>query len=258
MKFNTLIVILLIVIILAACMGNHPRLNASTCEEPGTIGSEHVPNPTQGFDISFQYYLPPCYEKQINARFPVIYLIAVPDEQRLDEEANTPMSLADRLIRDRRMAPVILIVPKPTVAYGYHAALGMDLIPYVDHKFNTIEDRRDRGVGGISHGAAIAARMAFQFPEMFGSLGVFSGGIDESEKPTFDTWIASTSPEARPRVLISVGDQDGIISLTQNLLDRLESQNVPYEINIETGGHNWAFWSAHMESYLLWFAEAWD
>jgi len=256
MKFNISIIILLIISLLAVCAESHPQLNPSTCEEPGMIGSDRVANPTQGFDISFQYYLPPCYAQQTDARFPVIYLIAMPDERRLDEEANTPMSLANRLIRDRKLAPVILIVPDPTVAYGYHAALGADLIPYVDEKFNTLTDRRFRGVGGISHGAAIAARMAFQFPDTFGSLGVFSGGIVISEKPTFDTWIDSS--KNHPRVLISVGDQDGIISLTQNLTDVLASQNVPYELNMEAGGHNGTFWSAHMESYLLWFAEEWE
>ena len=110
-------------------------------------------------------------------------------------------------------------------------------------------------MGGISHGAAIAARMAFQFPDTFGSLGVFSGGIGDSEKPTLDTWIAST--KNRPRVLIDIGDQDRIMPLTQNLLDVLDSQKVSYKLNIGTGGHNWAFWSARMEAYLLWFAEAW-
>jgi S-formylglutathione hydrolase FrmB len=100
--------------------------------------------------------------------------------------------------------------------------------------------------------------MAFQFPEVFGSLGVFSGGIDASEKSTFDRWITSISPEDYPRILINIGDQDGIMPYTQNLLAVLDSQNVPYKINIEPGGHNWAFWSARMESYLLWFAEAWE
>jgi enterochelin esterase-like enzyme len=186
----------------------------------------------------------------------VIYLITMPAEQRLDQTAMTPMSLADRLIRNRRMAPVILIIPDDTIGYGYHLALAIDLIPYVDAKFNTLTDKKYRGVGGVSHGAAIAARMAFQFSETFGSLGVLSGGIDAGERSTFDLWI--TSSKDHPRVLINVGDQDGIMSLTQNLLDVLESKNIPYELRIDPGGHNWDFWSAHMESYLLWFAQAWQ
>ncbi|HSK87568.1 MAG TPA: hypothetical protein VK880_04385, partial [Anaerolineales bacterium] len=58
-------------------------------------------------------------------------------------------------------------------------------------------------------------------------------------------------------ILINIGDQDGIMAYTRNLLDVLDAQDLPYELNIESGGHSWMFWSAHMESYLLWFAEAW-
>ncbi len=254
-RLNTPITLLLIVFALAACRGEHLQIKTSTCEEPGTIQSDRVPHPTQGFDISFQAYLPPCYADLTNTHFPVIYLLTMPFESRLDADGNAPMSLTDRLIQAGKMPPTIIIIPKDTVAQGYHAALAIDLIPYVDEKYNTLRDRHYRGVGGISHGAAIAARMAFQFPEVFGSLGMFSGGIDKSEKPTFNAWIAST--ENLPRVLIEVGDQDAIMSLTQNLLEVLDSQAVPYELNTYPGDHNWAFWSAHMEAYLLWFAEAW-
>jgi enterochelin esterase-like enzyme len=230
----------------------------STCNETGTIGGDRVTTPTQGFEISFQYYLPPCYDETAKTRYPVIYLIAMPYESLLDPTANTPMSLADRLIRGNKMAPAILVVPEGTVAYGYHAALATDLIPHVDNKFNTLDERSYRAVGGISHGAAISARMAFQYSNLFGSLGVFSGGIDGSEKEAFAGWIDSTRADNRPRVLIDVGDTDGILPLTQNLLDVLNARDVPYTMTGGEGGHNWTYWSARMELYLLWFAEAWE
>jgi len=187
--------------------------------------------------------------------FPVIYLLTVPSEAQLSDSDNTPLSLAERLIRAGKMPPALMVVPKDTIAQGYHAALAVDLIPYVDEGYRTLRDRQYRGVGGISHGAAIAARMAFQFPDTFGSLGVLSGGITNGERSAFDTWM--TASENHPRVLIYVGDQDGIMPYTQNLFEALEAHNAPYELNIEPGGHDWTFWSAHMESYLLWFAQAW-
>jgi enterochelin esterase-like enzyme len=250
--------LLLLVILLAACRRDRLELRQSTCEKPGTIQSDRVPDPTQGFDISFQAYLPPCYEELENIHFPVIYLITMPLELQLDTKDNAPMSLAERLIHTGKMPPVLIVVPEDTAAQGYHAALAIDLIPYVDENYNTLRNRHYRGVGGVSHGAGIAARIAFQFPELFGSLGVFSGGIAEIEKPAFNEWIVSTSPENLPRVLVSIGEQDGIMPYTQNLLHVLDQQNVPYELKIEPGGHSWDFWSTHMEAYLLWFAEAWE
>jgi enterochelin esterase-like enzyme len=230
----------------------------SICPGVGTIGGDKVIVPNRGFNIHFQYYLPPCHAIGKKSRFPVIYLITVPFESRLDDQANTPMSLTDRLIHAGKMPPVIIIVPDDRIDFGYQASLAQGLVPYVESKFNIIPDRKYLCVGGISHGGAIAARTAFQFPDEFGSLGILSGGIADGEKITFDSWISGTSPKDRPRVRIDVGDQDsGIMPLTQNLVDVLDRHNIPFTLNISPGDHNWNFWSLRMESLLLWFAESW-
>ena len=258
MKLSIRLIALSFLFIPVACTSNRSQFNTATCQEAGTIGSDNVPHPIQGFDISFQYYLPPCYDNGTNTHFPVIYLITMPFESRLDSHENTPMSLTERLIHADKMSPTIVIIPKDTVAEGYHRALAIDLVSYVDEKFHTIRDRRYRGVGGISHGGGIAARMAFEFPETFGSLGILSGGIASQEKETFRDWIASTRADHYPRLRIDVGDRDGIMPLTQNLTSVLENSQVPYALRIGEGDHNWRFWSPLMESYLLWFAEAWE
>lgn len=249
-------ILILFVIMVVSCSRHTLDVKTSVCEKPGTIQHDPIANPTQGFPISFDVYLPPCYEDLKDKHFPVIYLITMPPESRLSATDNTPMSLADRLIHTGKMPPALIVVSKDIATQGYHAALAIDLIPYMDERYNTLPERRYRGVGGISHGAAIAARMAFQFPETFGSLGMLSDGIDKNEKEMFKTWIVSAKDY--PRVLIDIGDQDGIMPFTQNLLEVLDSEHVPYELNIDPGGHDWAFWSAHMEAYLLWFAEAWE
>ena len=181
----------------------------------------------------------------------------MPFESQLNPNDNTPMSLTERLIHAEKMPPAIIIIPEDTVAQGYHAALAMELVSYVDEKYNTIPDRQYRGVGGISHGGGIAARMALQFSDVFGSLGVLSGGIATGEKQTVEDWVASIPTRNLPRVRIDVGEQDGIMPITQNLVKALDHNSIPYTLNVEPGDHNWAFWSARMESYLLWFAEAW-
>src|SRR5687767_7158510 len=94
-----LILLLLFVIILSACATSPapiataqpaPTIYIPTCTEQGTLGSDEVPNPTQGFPISFEYYLPPCYESQTREFFPVLYLIMSPHELELSATDNTP------------------------------------------------------------------------------------------------------------------------------------------------------------------------
>ncbi len=228
------------------------------CAEKGTIGSDRVPNPTQGFSINFEYYLPPCYESRTQDSFPVLYLMTLSYEGRLSETENTPMSLAERLIHSGKLPPVIIVIPGQLIGYGSDAALAKDLVPYVDGRFRTITDRQHRGTGGISNGAAIAVRMAFQFPETFGSVGLLSGGLADGEGERFEGWLLRMPPEQRwPRVRIDIGNQDAIMRLTQNLLTALDKHQVPYTLNIGQGDHSWTFWSARMESYLLWLSKGW-
>lgn len=261
MKAKNILIFVLCIFIFSSCTIPLPLRslpNKSVCTAPGTIARGKVPNPTHGFNVAFQYYLPPCYESLKTSRFPVIYLVTVPFEYRLDVTANSPMSLADRLIRAGKMPPAILIVPDDTVGFGYHISLAQDLVPYVDGKFRTIPERSSRGVGGISHGGAIAARMAFQFSDEFGSLGILSGGIATGEIGTFENWITASSFGNQHRIRIDVGDQDtGILPLTLNLVGILDRNKLPYTFTVGQGNHDWNFWSPLMESYLLWFAEAW-
>jgi len=255
---NKIRIFLLVLLVLTSCT-NKPKLNAVSCDEPGTIGSNRTTNPTQGFEIAFQYYLPPCYDIPPSAQFPVIYLITVPFESVLNPNENFPMSLADRLIHADKMPPTILIVPSDIIEQGYHAALAIDLVPYVDAQYRTIQNPRYRGIGGISHGGGIAARAALQFPDVFGSAGILSGGIASNEIVIADEWLASVPTRNLPRFRIDVGEQDsGILPYVHNLTEVLDHNEVPYTINIEPGGHNWGFWSPRMESYLLWFAEGWE
>src|SRR5690349_3755040 len=83
----------------ASLTGTMTASPTPTCPEAGTIGNDHVLNPTHGFDsIYFEYYLPPCYDRLKNQRFPVLYLMTLRSESALSPTDNTPFSLTERLI----------------------------------------------------------------------------------------------------------------------------------------------------------------
>ncbi len=232
------------------------RLSDTGCVQDGSLGESSVPSPAHGFPVTFQYYLPPCYDQLASHSFPTVYFITGDFETGLSETDETPISSANRLIRADKIPPAILVVPDPVVGVGFHVSLAEDLVPYVDGMFRTIRNRRFRGAGGYSHTAAIAARMAFQYPGLIGSVGVFSGGITQSEIPQFETWVGETPKDFYPRVLFDIGDRDQIIALTRNLTGVLDRLHVPYDFHFAAGGHGDNF-SVQMESYLLWFAAAW-
>jgi enterochelin esterase-like enzyme len=234
-----------------------PTQTPPACTEDGTIDQDVVPHPTQGYKISFEYYLPPCYQAQPDKSYPVLYLITLSFESRFDDQMNSPISLTNRLIRSGKLPPVIVIVPTDLIGMGTDSAYALDLVPYVDSRFRTLRDRQFRGVGGISHAAAISVRMAFRYPDTFGSVGLLSGGIADNEKDKFKGWIEKTPSQNWPRVRIDLGDQDAIGLLTGNLTSVLNAEHVPYQLNVGHGSHSWTFWFSVMESYLLWFASGW-
>ena len=52
-----------------------------------------------------------------------------------------------------------------------------DCIPFIDAKYRTLADKRHRAVSGLSLGSVQAFYTAMKHRELFGSLGVFSGGF---------------------------------------------------------------------------------
>lgn len=235
-----------------------PIVATPVCREDGVVGDGSVESPTQGWPIRFQYYLPPCYEEQSGRAYPVVYLIHGRGGSQVTWNSSARAAeIANRMIRDGTVPPFILITPANTSGDPYGLALANDLVPYVDEAFRTQTDRRHRVVGGASLGGVVAARMAFQFPDRFGSVGIFGGGMVSGDEGNFEEWIAGMPPQLWPRVLIDIGDQDTMMEATERLAGLLDERGIPYTLNVEPGGHTYAYWSSNLEMVLRWYAQDW-
>ena len=223
-----------------------PPTPALVCGQAGTTIQDKVSIAGENRSLSFSVYLPPCYATEGRAAYPVLYWTAIGGQYILDT--------ADELIRRGELPPCLVAMLETPGLEG----LGADeriiryVVPYVDAHYRTLPDPQHRSITGISHGAAIAARAALQPPNLFGRLAVISGGIADGEQAKFTAWLAQTPPEQRPLILIDVGEQDGILTLTRYLMDVLDKQGVPYTFTHGAGGHTGAYWSAHMAEYLKW------
>jgi len=220
------------------------------CQEKGSVGYDVALQPEEDFTLTFAYYLPPCYQQNPAAAYPVLYLMGM--------DAQAPQMVAE-LIRNHEIPPVILIMPGTTIIRSeYDEMIVTYLIPYVNAHLRIRQESQYRGIGGISHAAAIASRVAFQAPGAFGKVAAISGGIDESEQEQFAAWIAATPRADLPRVLIDIGDRDGsLLPYANGLKNILSDRQVAYEFSMGQGGHNWGYWGGRLKMYLLWFAKNW-
>lgn len=229
----------------------------SGCAQDGGVRQERIESPTLGWEMQFEVYLPPCYEQQGEATYPVLYLIPGMGGSAASWNAVGAARTANQLIRAGEIPPLILVTPGNYSSDSHGLALVNDLVPYVDGHLRTQAGRRYRAVGGYSLGGVIASRMAFQFPDLFGSVGVFGAGVDRSAEGSFDAWIAATPPEKRPRVLIDCGDNDPEVVRAKYMAEILRKWEISYTLNVEPGEHSLAYWGSHLEMYLRWYAEIW-
>jgi hypothetical protein len=218
---------------------------AQACDQPVTRASDKVAG-ADGTLLVFTAYLPPCYSRDLQASYPVLYWTAVGEQITFETAA--------RLMRSDEVPPFILLVLDFAAAgsYGTDVQIVEYVVPYVDAHYRTRADRQHRSIAGISHGAAIAARSAFRAPGLFGRAGVISGGIVATEQDKFAGWIAATPQEEWPLILIDVGDKDPILPLTRDFMEVLDRQHVPYTFTQGPGSHDLAYWNGRMPDYLKW------
>jgi enterochelin esterase-like enzyme len=220
------------------------------CHQSGTTKTDKVFFPDSGETYELDLYLPPCYMEYSGPAYPVLYWTTAVGNDILDT--------ADKLIRQGHTSAYIIVMIdiSPVQGYGADAQIVNYVVPYIDSHYNTQPDRLHRSISGISHGAAIAVRAAFQPPSMFGRVAVLSGGIADGEQQKFTDWVLAMPSDQRPSVLIDVGDQDGIIVLTHHLTDLLDKLSFPYTFTHASGGHTSEYWGSHMADYLKWLMPA--
>ena len=209
----------------------------------------------------YRYYLPPCYDSQAPAAYPVVYLLHGASGYGAIWEQVGVVDQAAELMLQGKVPPFILIMPSyDEFKIGDLSASVMvaDLIPAVEARFRILPGREYHAVAGASLGGGVAGCMALRYPQIFGSAGVFGGGIPPGFEPTLTGWIDEAPQADPPRVFIDIGMQDGIINFTQAYRDVLDEKKIDYRLVSEEGGHSFAYWGQHFPLYFEWLAESWQ
>ena len=233
-------------------------------------------------------YLPPNYDTQPKARYPVLYLQhgGGEDETGWIRQGNANFIL-DNLIAAKSCKPMILVM-----AYGYARRAGQTppdltgkpfgspemlramqdmtsafeddvteaLIPFIDSKFRTFADRDHRAMAGLSMGGMQTFQVAFNHLDLFSYIGGFSGagGMLGNRKldPKTDYNAAFADPAnfaKRVHLLwIGVGtnEPERMRSGLQNLHNSLQEANIRH-VYYESPGtdHEWQTWRRDLKDF---------
>ncbi|MBR1569830.1 MAG: esterase [Bacteroidales bacterium] len=153
-------------------------------------------------------YTPAEYDLNTSKRYPVLYL----QHGGGENEYGWPIQgrtaqIMDNLLAEGKAVPFIIVMdngtwtmPRPAAgapqtprqqqgqrqgggfqlpsnwADGFANTLIKDVIPMIDARFRTIADKEHRAMAGLSMGGMQTKAITLSHPEVFSSLGIFSGG----------------------------------------------------------------------------------
>lgn len=264
---------------------NNPPPAARSRVTSDSLYSEAL-HTTMGFDI----YLPAGYDG--NTRYPVLYtLYGYGGDQHSMLGGFMAINVdAERLIAARRIKPLIIVAPDYDNSFGvnttvqqasnaaggsigmYRDYLTKELIPYVDSRYSTIQQREGRFVEGYSMGGFAALHLAFLEPALFSRVAVHSAALwDYSASDLFigqRDWLYPT-PELRAqrdpfllartqdlrelRVHVDVGLGDSLLGVNDRFYRSLLDLGISARWRSDSGGHNREYWNANVEATLIFF-----
>lgn len=142
-------------------------------------------------------YTPPLYDKNLQERYPVLYLQHGGGENETGWSSQGHASLImDNLIADGKAKPFIIVMdngtwtmsgsrpapaeggswPPTSWADGFMNTLLNDIIPMIDSNYRTLANKENRAMAGLSMGGMQTRVITLAHPEVFSHVGMFSGG----------------------------------------------------------------------------------
>ncbi|MFG0319480.1 MAG: alpha/beta hydrolase [Planctomycetota bacterium JB042] len=237
-------------------------------------------------------YLPPGYDASGDVRYPtLVFLHGMRGSERKWENRGVGERL-DALIEKGVVDPMIVVCPNGENSMYVNWRNGKadwadfvrrDLVEWVDARYRTVADRSGRGLTGDSMGGYGALNIAFQHPDVFGSVSAHSAAlypVDPDDLPEWikrmaDRWgpvygspvdvdhwrgnnplhLAATQEAESLRSLsiyFDCGDRDryGFDSSNVDLDGILDDRDVPHEFHLRDGGHGREYFEAYVTKSL--------
>jgi S-formylglutathione hydrolase FrmB len=159
-------------------------------------------------------------------------------------------------------------------AWQYESYIIKDLLPYVDTHYTTIPNRASRAITGLSMGGHGALYLAIRNPNLFGSAGSMSGGVDlRASTKAYDISKRIGTIEANHaewdnrsvinmvndlknnelNLIIDCGVSDNFYQINAGLHRRLMALKIDHDYIERPGGHNWQYWDNSIRYQFLYF-----
>ncbi len=173
---------------------NNPKEGWSTILQHRTFQSQRMKR-----EVGYSIFLPPDYETS-GRRYPVIYWLHGAGGNEI-----SGARVAEHLkqaITSGQARPVIMVFPNGGKKTEYRdwpeqhilpeSMIIHELIPYIDATYRTEATPRSRAIEGMSMGGNGALKLAFKYPELFGSVVAYAGSY---KRLPLDGYFAGVAAE---------------------------------------------------------------
>lgn len=237
-----------------------------------------------GTQRQYGVILPPGYEKNLQKRYPVIFLLhGGHDNARAYVDKYAVINVLDELYKSKKLPPSIIITPdgndqrgsSPLFDPDYYdgpngkvgTLIGSELVQVVKSRYRTLENPQFWALGGLSSGGWGAFNIGLRYPQNFKILFSHSGYFtDDSSPRNSPQQIVQQLPvqdRKQLRVYLDAGKSDSnLLASTQafhKTLDKLGIENVFYAF---PGGHGlsgpdvgWNYFHKHLKDSLSFVGE---
>lgn len=235
-----------------------PTPSPTPCAETrGQVITDTIASETLDYAINARIYLPPCYGRVADIRYPVVYLIHGLSFKEDQWERLGIATAADELIAAREIAPLIIVLPRERKDDRFDAAVVDDLVPYIDSTYITLADRAHRAIGGLSRGGGWSVHIGLHHPDTFGRVGAHSPAIFFGDENDLIQWTWRTPDEIKPVVYIDIGENDANPQSAAWLDQVLTYADIDHTYIVQAGGHSEKYWASHLADYLRFYAADW-
>jgi S-formylglutathione hydrolase FrmB len=230
-------------------------------------------------NINCVIILPDSYQKNLEKRFPVVYLLHGYSGNYSNWIAKVPglKEMADNYN---------FIIVCPDGAYSswyfdspveinslYKTYVGIEVPAFIDSAYHSIPQRKARAITGLSMGGHGAIYLAWNFPETFGAAGSMSGAVNilpwenkyglvkvlgdtTNNKSSYNHSVVNvvkTAIKEFPELIIDCGIDDPFIKDNRLLNKELNDLKIPHDYIERPGKHNWEYWQNAVCYQLLFF-----
>ena len=214
--------------------------------------------------VPYDVYLPPNYDAKRKGGYPVLYLLhGYSDPEYAWINVGRANLMLDSMIAEGKAVPMIVVLP---LGYGnlnfvthgesgwnspttvdentslFSQSLLTEIMPTVEHEYNTAKGRQNRAITGLSMGGLESLTIGLNHPDLFAYVGGFSAGGFHADK--FDEAFPGLDPaKANLKLLwIACGSSDGLLKTNTALIAWLKTKDFDVTPIQTPGAHNWIVW----------------